>query len=283
APADDPIARQVIDRLTRTYPHRPFTTLHASMPVTAWTHKDTHTELAKAEPDMNDPSRVLRDFAPSRALPHPPTDSSAPSPTTPGSERSEDPDPRVPSTLPDPRCLLDDQPLSPADRGTAVHLFMEHLDFTRPCTDSDLQDQLNALLQRHLMKPAEAQAVDLSAIRWFLETPLGQQLRSHPESIYRELPLNYALPPDRLIAANSNEPLDQVMIRGRIDLLLADENGFVLMDYKTDDVPKQFIRYRVDSYRPQVDLYREAIEQITGRKVHTTHLIFLTPRVIATV
>jgi ATP-dependent helicase/nuclease subunit A len=216
------------------------------MPVTAWTHADPSS------------TPVAQDEGQTDALPQ----------TT---------------NLLEPKCLQENQPLSPADRGTAVHLFMEHLDFTRPGTDADLRDQLSALLERKLIKPAEASAIDLAAIGWFLETPLGQQLRRNPQSLYRELPLNYAISPERFIATPSADPLDQVMIRGRIDLLLADETGFVLIDYKTDDVPKPFIHYRVDSYRPQVDLYREAIERITGRKVHTTHLIFLTPRVIATV
>jgi ATP-dependent helicase/nuclease subunit A len=72
------------------------------------------------------------------------------------------------------------------------------------------------------------------------------------------------------------------MARGRIDLLLPDDRGFTLIDYKTDRVTPDSIDQRADTYRSQLDLYRRAIEQVTGKPVHTAHLVFLAARQVLT-
>jgi len=173
---------------------------------------------------------------------------------------------------------LMEQPLSAADRGTAAHLFLEHLDFSGCETDGQLQDQLSGLVKKKLMTDAQAAAIEMPMIRWFLESDVGRLLREGAGRLLRELPLNYALAPDRFIGVGSLDPVDGVMVRGRIDLLLSDEDGFTLIDYKTDAVWGDGIAQRCELYRPQVDLYREAIQRITGRAVHTVYLVFLTPR-----
>ena len=74
------------------------------------------------------------------------------------------------------------------------------------------------------------------------------------------------------------------MLRGRIDLLVPDERGFTLVDYKTDDVRSRGgLQNRAEFYRPQLELYAEAIKKITGRAVHTAHLVFLSAHQIITV
>ena len=40
---------------------------------------------------------------------------------------------------------------------------------------------------------------------------------------------------------------------------------------------------RAESYRPQVEIYGDAIRKITGRAVHTACLVFLSARQIITV
>jgi ATP-dependent helicase/nuclease subunit A len=73
------------------------------------------------------------------------------------------------------------------------------------------------------------------------------------------------------------------MLRGRIDALVPDPRGFILIDYKTDDVDESTLPARADSYRQQLQLYSQAIRQITARPVHTAHLAFLTAHKIVTI
>ena len=62
------------------------------------------------------------------------------------------------------------------------------------------------------------------------------------------------------------------MIRSRIDVLVPTERGLEIVDYKTDRVAS------VELYRGQMDLYRRAIKEMTGRPVAAVHLVFLRAR-----
>ena len=243
-PAVDSLAQSVINRLTRRYPYDSLSALAASRPVTSWTHGQAAASSTAA----------------------PPAEATAP----------------AVEALDLPKCLKDDPALSATDRGTAVHLFLEHLDFSRPCSQEDLSQQLQSLVARRLMSLDQAAAADPETIRWLIQSPVGQLLQARAAELLRELPIVLPMHPSRLGALASDDPLDQVMIRGRIDLLVPDERGFILIDYKTDHVFGQQITQRRDQYRPQLELYREAIQRITGRPVHTAHLVFLTPRHIET-
>jgi ATP-dependent helicase/nuclease subunit A len=72
------------------------------------------------------------------------------------------------------------------------------------------------------------------------------------------------------------------MIRGRLDAVLIPPPpaGLTLIDYKTDRVAADRIADRAAFYGPQVQLYRRAMERITGRRVAGVHLVFLTARQI---
>jgi ATP-dependent helicase/nuclease subunit A len=179
--------------------------------------------------------------------------------------------------LADPEFLLGERPLSPVERGDAVHLFLQHVDFSQP-VDS-LSGQLSKLLERKILSEAQASAINLEDVRWLMEMELGLLLRKNASKINRELSLSF---PD--LRQKVSEPLDRTMLRGRIDLLLPDEEGFTLVDYKTDDVRSRGgLEMRGDFYRPQLELYGEAIRRITGKAVHTAHLVFLSARQIVTV
>jgi ATP-dependent helicase/nuclease subunit A len=53
------------------------------------------------------------------------------------------------------------------------------------------------------------------------------------------------------------------------------EEGHVIVDYKTDLVNELSIQDRADQYRPQMELYRQAIQRITRKPVKQIYLVFL--------
>jgi len=182
-----------------------------------------------------------------------------------------------PSALDDPPFLLGQQPLSPEERGNAVHLFLQHVDFSQSA--DSLSGQLSRLVERKILSEAQVDAIDVDDVAWLLGSELGQLLRKNGRSVIRELPVNFPYSTKELA-----EPLDRTMLRGRIDLLVPDERGFTLVDYKTDDVrSRTSLQHRADFYRPQLELYGQAIKSITGRAVHTAHLVFLSAHQIVTV
>lgn len=63
------------------------------------------------------------------------------------------------------------------------------------------------------------------------------------------------------------------MLQGIIDCFFYEDDGIVLVDYKTDRVKSEADIAKIkDRYAPQLALYAAAIEQITGRKVKQKNL-----------
>ena len=67
------------------------------------------------------------------------------------------------------------------------------------------------------------------------------------------------------------------VLEGFIDLLYRDEDGLVIVDYKTDAVPVAALDQRVAFYRPQMAAYAAALEAATGEPVARCVLLFLSP------
>ena len=66
-----------------------------------------------------------------------------------------------------------------------------------------------------------------------------------------------------------------VLIQGIIDAWFEDEDGAVLVDYKTDRIGEGEETVLLDRYRLQLIYYRRALEQITGKTVRQAFLYSL--------
>ena len=69
------------------------------------------------------------------------------------------------------------------------------------------------------------------------------------------------------------------MIQGVIDVFWEEEDGLVLLDYKTDRVSPSEIPARAERYRTQLLAYAGALERIFGLPVQRCVLWFLHPGV----
>ncbi len=239
-PPMHPDAQRVTRQLTTAYPHKDF------VPVPAVQSVGSLTKEGRGAPGGQSPSResvVSFDIE-----------------------------------LPAPRCVLESLSPAPTVVGSAVHLVLEHVDFSRPCDRADLRDQVAGMLHRKLIAPLLGEAVDLDSIVWLVSTPIGKLLRRNNAALRRELAIYFPQTPDDV--PQSSDPLDRIMVRGRVDVLIPDADGIVIVDYKTDRVTEQTVDARADFYRQQLGSYRDAIEAITGQPVKSAKLVFLTPRVI---
>jgi ATP-dependent exoDNAse (exonuclease V) beta subunit len=71
--------------------------------------------------------------------------------------------------------------------------------------------------------------------------------------------------------------LEDLVIRGQIDLWFEEGNQLTIVDYKTDAVTAAEARHRSRDYALQLKLYALAVERITGRAVDRAWLYFLRP------
>ena len=173
--------------------------------------------------------------------------------------------------LPDlPKFLAGDAPLQATDRGTATHLVLERLDFATAATAADIQGQVARLTTAGRLTPPAAAAVDVDAILWLMSTDVGRLLRARAADLRREVPIYFAQP--------AADPADAVMVRGRVDLIVPDGDGWLIVDYKTDRVAGDALDRRADEYAGQLKLYGAAMTRITGTDATRAVLVFLHPR-----
>ena len=74
-------------------------------------------------------------------------------------------------------------------------------------------------------------------------------------------------------ARSSDGTLPRV-ISGTVDLAFKEKDGWVIADYKTDKIDGN-LDALIAHYRPQVEMYREFWEKISGERVREAGLYFI--------
>ncbi|MFO7173335.1 MAG: 3'-5' exonuclease, partial [Bacillota bacterium] len=178
-----------------------------------------------------------------------------------------------------PRFLQERRSLTPAERGTVTHLFLQHLRLVPPLDLPALAAERDRLVRQEILTPEQAEAIDLEAVAAFFRHPLGQRLLANPDRVRREVAFTYSLParaldPSLPPGPEGDEP---VLLQGMIDCLLDEPSGLVLIDFKTDRLRLDQVPMAVAQYSGQVALYARAIADIWGRPVREAWLYFLGP------
>ena len=109
------------------------------------------------------------------------------------------------------------------------------------------------------------QAVRKQRVEEFLCSPLALRMwkAQREGGLYREQPFVLGIDARRLKKSFPEE--ETVLIQGIIDVFFEEEDGVVLLDYKTDSVGT--LGELWNRYETQLDYYQEAIEKIFGKKV----------------
>jgi ATP-dependent helicase/nuclease subunit A len=162
--------------------------------------------------------------------------------------------------------------LSAREKGTIMHFVMQHLDFSRTASRQEINTQVAALVERELLLPEAAEAVDVYKIMKFCQSGLGRRIAASPE-VRREIPFNLRCSCDRVFdeLADCDEEL---LIQGVIDLFFREDNELVVVDFKTDQVTPDNYEKLVSQYRVQIKLYQEALETINQAKIKASYLYF---------
>ena len=145
-----------------------------------------------------------------------------------------------------------------AERGTAIHAFMQSVPFDGPAPDLDAEVRRQTDLQ--LLDPALADKLDLDAVRPFFASAVWRRIRL-AKHILREEPFITALPAAEVTpaAGQGSAAAAEVLVQGIADLVLVFDEHAEILDYKTDR--SRDAQYYIDEYAAQLRLYRRAFAQ----------------------
>ncbi len=167
-----------------------------------------------------------------------------------------------------PRFLSGDRTLTGAERGTVTHLVMEHLPLD---ADTDVDAVVADLVARRFLTQAQGEAVHVDAIRRFLGSALAARLRRAAE-IQREYRFSLLMPGTAYFPGLG--PEEEIMLQGVVDLFAVEEDGIVVVDFKTDFVTPGTLAEKTALYRPQLAAYSAALEKILSVPVKERILYF---------
>ena len=121
-------------------------------------------------------------------------------------------------------------------------------------------EQLPAILGEE-----ELSLLNKEQFQTFLSSSLGECFKKafQEKRLFREMHFMRALPFRALFPDRKEE--DEVLLQGIIDAFIVEDDGIILVDYKTDRVKREEeLRER---YRKQIMLYSDALEAILGKRV----------------
>ena len=165
--------------------------------------------------------------------------------------------------------------LSGAARGTAFHTALQRLDLARAAREG-AESQLAELVQQGYLSQREAESVDCSKIRRFLETSVGFLLL-HADRVEREVMFGIHIPAKE--AEPDYEGSEPIMLQGVIDCVIIKDGEITVLDYKTEHVTsEEEIR---EKYGVQLEYYARAAQILYGLPVmHRLIYLFETEKIL---
>ena len=173
------------------------------------------------------------------------------------------------TTLDKPKFMRDDK-ITKAQIGTLVHMCIQKLDESINYTIKDIQDFVNELVVKEIITEKEASCIDTNLLYKYIQSEIFNNLKKAKE-VHKEQAF-YINIPAKEIYNNINSD-DNILVQGVIDLYFIDENNnIILLDYKTDYVANGKEQEIVEKYRKQLEIYKRALEEATGKKVFKSYL-----------
>ncbi len=158
-------------------------------------------------------------------------------------------------------------------RGTATHLFMQFADFDRITPDT-VEAELSRLVEAEFLTKEDAARVRLDEIAAFSASPLLARIRAARE-VRRELRFHALLDASRFTkSAETAAALKgrRLLVQGVMDCVIEEEDGYTVIDYKTDRLTREELSDRrlaekrlTDRHGEQLRYYAAACERMYGK------------------
>ena len=158
--------------------------------------------------------------------------------------------------------------LTPAQRGTATHKFMQFSDYA--AARADIESELARLVDGGFLSEDEGKAVNIGAAKRFFMSSLAERIFAS-DNVMREKKFAALFPAKFFYPELTGEAAEEkIVVQGIADCVFVEDGKLVIVDYKTDTgVDAEAL---LDRYSAQLGIYREALSQALGMPVKETLL-----------
>lgn len=142
--------------------------------------------------------------------------------------------------------------LTPAERGTALHKFMQYADYA--AAENDLSAELERLYEWEFISEEERDAIDCNALKHFFESDVYRRIKQS-DRVLREYKFMVRHPYGE----------HETIVQGIADCVFFERGGAVILDFKTDNVSD--INVLAERYSEQLQIYKNAVADIFATPV----------------
>ena len=167
------------------------------------------------------------------------------------------------SVLKRPKFISENQSMTGAERGTALHLFMQYADFEN--AEKDSVSEAERLVSMGILTESQGKVINHKRLAVFFRSPLFSRIKKSSE-ILRERKFLV-----KISDLGMNDELTEKykgtdgMVQGIVDLAFEENGSLVVVDYKTDYT--ESAEALAEEYSRQLEIYKYALEQTERKNV----------------
>lgn len=156
--------------------------------------------------------------------------------------------------------FLQEETMTGAERGTAVHTFLQFADFAN--CQQDLAGEIARMVEQKFITSKQGDAIPLEKLGAFFRSDICAAILNARHA-YREYKFMYDLPASELYDYIAGK--EAILVQGIADCVIEEADGLTIVDYKTDRAsdPAELVAH----YTPQLSLYRRALSEQFGKPV----------------
>ena len=171
-----------------------------------------------------------------------------------------------------PNFIAEEKGLTPAQRGTALHLAMQYLSLDGGGSLASVTEELDSLTEAGFLTRLQREAVEPERLSAFLTSPLGRSMAAAGAKCRREFKFSVL---DSALNYFPEGKGEEVLLQGVIDAWFEGADGSItVVDFKSDRIRPGGERARAEEYRAQLNAYRLALSAILGKPVNRQVLWF---------
>lgn len=155
--------------------------------------------------------------------------------------------------------FLNKSGLTPGQRGTAMHAFMQFCDYNSAKTN--LEAEIERITANGYLSLEQAESLNRNALQSFFDSEFAERM-FHAAHIYREIKVSSFVP---LCDIENTDSREEVLIQGISDCVFEENGELVLVDYKTDRVSDE--NELLDMYKNQIAFYKASVSKTLNKNV----------------
>ena len=160
-----------------------------------------------------------------------------------------------------------------AYKGTLIHSIFQQLDFIKYNSEEKIKQQLMNLVKENKISEEAVKVVQFNRLVSFANSNIVKRMQK-AKYVWKEKQFVYLIKASKLDESYPED--EEILIQGIVDTFFIEEDGLVIIDYKTDYINETMLDESIEmmktKYQKQLQIYAEALSGITKMPVKQKYI-----------